>query len=273
MLVEGVTVPLLERPDNARISWEADGPEGGQAVLLIMGLGYPAAMWWRQLPALTERYRVIRVDNRGAGHTGDVPGAPNTVETMAADCLAVLDAAEVTSAHVVGISMGGLMAQEIALTAPERVRSLCLLATHPGIAHAVMNPEAMAMLGNRGELTAREAAEASIPFNYAGSTPRERIEEDWAVRLPLAATNQGYVAQLSGTSQWDGYDRLDRITSPTLVMHGELDALVPPDNGRILADRIPGAELVTVPVANHLLGTDQPEQVAELLVSWLDHHG
>ena len=112
------------------------------------------------------------------------------------------------------------MAQEIALTTPERVRSLCLLATHPGIAHAVMNPEAMAMLGNRGELTAREAAEASIPFDYAGSTPRERIEEDWAVRLPLAATNQGYVAQASGTSQWDGYDRPTRMTSLTLAWHG-----------------------------------------------------
>jgi pimeloyl-ACP methyl ester carboxylesterase len=272
MPVKGTNVPLLERPDNARISWEADGPDDGQAVLLIMGLGYPAAMWFRQVPALTERYRVIRVDNRGAGHTGDVPGAPYTVETMAADCLAVLDAAKVSSAHVVGISMGGLMAQEIALIAPERVRSLCLLATHPGIAHAVMNPEAMAMLGNRGELTARQAAEASIPFNYAPSTPRERIEEDWAVRLPLAATNQGYVAQLTGTSQWDGHDRLGRITSPTLVLHGELDALVPPDNGRIIADRIPGAELVTVPEANHLLGTDQSEQVSKLLVSWLDRH-
>ena len=206
----GATVPLLERPDNARISWEADGPEDGQAVLLIMGLGYPAAMWFRQLPALTERYRVIRVDNRGAGHTGDVSGAPYTVETMAADCLAVLDAAEVTSAHVVGISMGGLMAQEIALSAPDRVLSLCLLATHPGIAHAVMNPEAMAMLGNRGALTAREAAEASIPFNYAPSTPRERIEEDWAVRLPLAATNEGTSPSSparrsgTGTTGWIG---------------------------------------------------------------------
>ena len=164
-------MPLLERPDTARISWEADGPDDGPAVLLIMGLAYPAAMWFRLMPALTERYRVIRVDNRGAGHTGDVPGAPYTVETMAADCLAVLDAAEVTTAHVVGISMGGLMAQEIALTAPERVRSLCLIATHPGIAHAVMNPEAMAMLGKRGELTPQEAAEASIPFNYAALDP------------------------------------------------------------------------------------------------------
>jgi pimeloyl-ACP methyl ester carboxylesterase len=164
------------------------------------------------------------------------------------------------------------MAQDIALTVPERVRSLCLLATHPGIAHAVMNPEATTILGKRGELTPRDAAEASVPFNYAPSTSRERVEEDWAARLPLAATNEGYLAQVHGTSQWDGYDRLDRIKAPTLVVHGELDALVPPVNGRMLADRIPGAELVNVPLANHVLGTDQPEQVSELLLNWLDRH-
>ena len=265
-------MPVLERPDGARIWWDVEGPDEAPAVLLIMGLGYPAAMWFRLMPALTEHYRVVWIDNRGAGHTGDVPGAPYTVETMTADCLAVLDAAGVTTAHVVGISMGGLMAQEMALTAPERVRSLCLMATHPGIAHAVMNPEAMAILAKRGELTPEEAAEASIPFNYVPATPRERIEEDWAVRLPLAATTTGYVAQATGTAQWDGHDRLDRIAAPTLVLHGELDALVPPDNGRILADRIPGAELVTIPQANHLLGTDQPELVSEALVGWLERH-
>ena len=260
----------VERPDGARIAWEAEGPEDGAAVLLIMGLAYPAAMWFRLVPALAERYRVIRVDNRGAGHTGDVPGAPYTVETMAADCLAVLDAAGVQSAHVVGISMGGLMAQELALTAPDRLLSLCLTATHPGIAHAVVNPEAMAMLMKRGEMTPQEAAEASVPYNSAPGTPRERIEEDWAVRFPLAATNEGYLAQAMGTSQWDGYDRITGITTPTLVLHGDLDALVPPDNGRILADRIPGAELVLVPDANHVLMTDQPEQVTKVLLDWLD---
>ena len=263
-------MPVVERPDTARIAWEADGPEDAPAVLLIMGLAYPAAMWFRLVPALAERYRVIRVDNRGAGHTGDVPGAPYTVETMAGDCLAVLDAAGMNAAHVVGISMGGLMAQEIALTAPERVLSLCLTATHPGIAHAVVNPDAMAMLMKRGEMTPQEAAEASVPYNYAPATSRERIEEDWAVRFPLAATNEGYLAQAMGTSQWDGFDRIPGITTRTLVLHGELDALVPPENGRILAERIPGAELVLVPDANHVLMTDQPEQVAKVLLDWLD---
>jgi pimeloyl-ACP methyl ester carboxylesterase len=260
---------FVERPDGARIAWECDGPPEGPAVLLVMGLAYPAAMWFRQVPALAECYRVIRVDNRGAGRTGDVPGAPYTVEMMAADCLAVLDEAGVGSAHIIGISMGGLIAQEIALSAPDRVNSLCLVATHPGIAHAVMNPEAMAMLSNRGEMTLEQAAEASVPFNYAPATPRERIEVDWSIRFPLAATNRGYIAQAVGSSMWDGYDRIDAITAPTLVLHGELDALVPPDNGRILASRIPGATILMVPAANHLLTTDQPERVSAALLDWL----
>jgi pimeloyl-ACP methyl ester carboxylesterase len=265
-------VPVIERPDTARISWESDGPEDAPAVLLLMGLAYPAAMWFRLVPALAESYRVIRIDNRGAGRTGDVPGAPYTVETMAADSLAVLDAADVDTAHVVGLSMGGLIAQELVLTAPERVRSLCLIATHPGSAHAVANPQAVAMLMRRGQMTPQEAAEASVPYNYAPGTPRERIEEDWAVRLPLAATNEGYLAQVVGSSRWDGYGRMGGITAPTLVVHGELDALVPPENGRIIAGRIPGAELVTIPNANHVLMTDQPEHVSKVLLAWLDRH-
>ncbi len=263
----------LERPDGARISWTSDGDDAAPPVLLVMGLAYPAQMWFRLVPALAARYRVLRVDNRGAGLTGDAPGAPYTVPTMAGDCLAVLDAAGVDRAHVVGISMGGLISQEIVHAAPERVRSLCLMATHAGTAHAVWDPEALAMLGNRGEMTPQEAAEQSIPFNYAPTTPRERMEQDWAVRLPLATTPAGYLAQLTGASTWDGYDRLATITTPTLVVHGTLDRLVPPANGTMIAERIPGARLSMVEQANHLLMTDQPEQVGELLAGWLDEHG
>jgi 3-oxoadipate enol-lactonase len=263
-------VPAVRRDDGAEIAYSVDGPDDGPAVLLVMGLAYPAAMWFRLVPGLAEHHRVVRVDNRGAGLTGDVPGAPYTVETMAGDCLAVLDELGIGSADVVGLSMGGLIAQQIVHTAPQRVRSLCLVATHPGIAHAVVDPEAMAMLLKRGEMTPEQAAEASVPFNYAPATPRERIEEDWAVRFPLAASNAGYLAQVMGSSQWDGFDRLGDIAVRTLVVHGELDRLVPPANGRTLAGRIPGAELVLVPDANHVLMTDQPDQVEKVLLDWLD---
>ncbi len=268
-------MPVVARPDGASVSWSSDGADQAPAVLLVMGLAYPAAMWFRTVPGLVEAgYRVLRVDNRGAGLTGDVVGAPYTVETMAADCLAVLDAAGLDSAgldsaHVVGISMGGLIAQEIAFSAPERVRSLCLMATHAGAAHAVWDPEALAVLGARGQMTAEQAAEASIPFNYAPATPRARIEQDWAVRMPLAATQEGYVAQITGTSLWSGLERLPSLQPPTLVVHGALDRLVPPANGDMIAAAVPSAEQVVVDGANHLLTTDQPEQVEALLLAWL----
>lgn len=264
-------MPTVQRPDGAEIAWSSDGDENAPPVLLVMGLAYPAAMWFRLVPALAERYRVLRLDNRGAGLTGDVPGAPYSVPMMTGDVVAVLDAAGVAQAHVVGLSMGGLIAQELVVTAPERVSSLCLMATHPGIANAVMNPEALALVtSGRAEMTPQEAAEVSIPFNYADTTPRERIEQDWAVRFPLACTLAGYTAQVQGTLPWTRWEDLLSISTPTFVLHGELDALVPPENGRRLAERIPGAELVTVPDANHVLMTDQPEQVAKVLLDWLD---
>lgn len=261
---------VLERPDGAGIWWTAEGH--GEPVVLVMGMAYPSDMWFRLLPALTDRYRVLRLDNRGAGRTGDVPGAPYSVETMAADVLAVLDAAGERSAHVVGISMGGLIAQEIAMSAPERVRSLVLGCTHPGVADSVWDPEAVALLTDRGGLSPAEAAEASVPFNYAPGTPRSRIEEDWAVRLPLAGTAAGYVAQARGAAAWSGLSRLASVRVPTLVVHGDGDRLVPPANGRRIAAEVPGAELVVVEDANHLFVTDQPERTREILLGWLDRH-
>lgn len=259
-----------ERPDGARIWWRAEGE--GEPVVLVMGLGYPSDMWFRVSPVLAESHRVLLLDNRGAGRTGDVPGAPYTVETMAEDVLAVLDDAGESSAHVVGASMGGLVAQEVALRAPQRVRSLVLACTHPGVAHAEWDPQALALLARRGQLTPREAAEASIPFNYAAATSRERIEEDWAVRLPLAGTAAGYRAQVEGTARWSGLERLSSLRVPTLVVHGEKDRLVPLANGRRIADSVPGAELVVLPEANHLFFTDQPERTNEVLVDWLRRH-
>jgi 3-oxoadipate enol-lactonase len=259
-------VPVVERPDGARVAWYDEG--AGTPVLLVMGLAYPAASWFRQVPVLAAHHRVLTVDNRGSGATGLAPSAPWTVETMAADCLAVLDAAGEQSAHVVGISMGGLMAQELALSSPERVRSLVLMASHPGLAHGVFPPEVHAFLAARNDAPEEQRAEMSIPFNYAASTARELIEEDWAVRLEGTAGAEGYAAQ-GGTALWSGYDRLPGLTVPTLVVHGAQDRLVVPANGELLSDAIPDAELVLVDDANHVLTTDQVDRVNEVLLDWV----
>ncbi len=258
-------MPVVLREDGAQIAWEATG--SGPAVLLIMGLAYPAASWFRQVPTLAEQHRVITVDNRGAGDTGDAPGAPYTVELMAADCLAVLDAAGEEQAHLVGISMGGLMAQEIALTHPERVLSLSLLATHPGMAHGIWDPEVFALLQSRATMTPEESREASIPFNYATTTPRDVIEQDWSVRAKGTAGPVGYAAQ-GGTALWSGYDRLPGLSVRTLVVHGAADRLVALANAQKIAAAVSGARLVVIPDANHVLTTDQPEAVNALLLEW-----
>ena len=259
----------VTRPDGAELAWYDDG--SGTPVLLVMGLAYPAAAWFRQVPALAEHHRVLRVDNRGAGATGLAPGAPYTVETMTEDCLAVLDAAGAERAHVVGISMGGLMAQELGLAHPDRVLSLTLMATHPGIAQAVMPPEVVEFLTARAAMPADERGEFSVPFNYHPSTPRALIEEDWREREAGTAGPEGYAAQ-GGTALWSGYDRLPSMTVPTQVVHGAQDRLVVPANGEKIAAAVPDAKLVLVDGANHLLTTDRADEVNELLLAWFAEH-
>lgn len=260
---------VVTRPDGAEIAWYDEG--SGSAVLLVMGLAYPAAAWFRQVPVLAARHRVITLDNRGAGATGLAPGAPYTVEQMTDDCLAVLDAAGVEKAHVVGISMGGLMAQELGLSHPDRLLSLTLMATHPGIAHAVMPPEVVEFLTARAGMPADERGEFSIPFNFHPSTPRERIEEDWRAREAGTAGPEGYAAQ-GGTALWSGYERLPGMSVPTQVVSGAQDRLVVPANSEKIAAAIPDAKLVLVEGANHILITDRTDEVNELLLSWFAEH-
>ncbi|MFN2537425.1 MAG: alpha/beta fold hydrolase [Mycobacteriales bacterium] len=248
----------VRRPDGAEIAWYDEG--SGSVVLLVMGLAHPAAAWHRQVPVLARHHRVISVDNRGAGATGLAPGAPYTVETMTGDLLAVLDAAGVERAHVVGLSMGGLMAQELALSHPERCLTLTLISTHPGIAHGIWPREVQDFLAARLGMPADERAEFSLPFNYAPATPRALIEEDLAAREAGTAGPEGYAAQ-GGTALWSSWDRLASISVKTLILHGAQDRLVVPENGEKLASAIPDAKLVLIEGANHIVTTDQADEL------------
>jgi len=242
---------------GARIYWDEQGE--GDPILLIMGLCYPSCMWYRTRPTLAARYRTIALDNRGVGQS-EMPPGPYPIALMASDALAVLDAAGIESAHLFGISMGGMIAQEFALQNPARVRSLILGCTACGGPLAVRaKPEANQMLMARAKMTAEQAAEAAIPFIYDPGTPREKIDEDLNVRRPWFPRADAYSAQLQGILAWEAYSRLDQIAAPTLVIHGENDLLVPPGNGQLIAQRIPGAKLVLIPHAGHIFTTDKPD--------------
>lgn len=260
-------MPFIEN-QGAKIYW--DERSVGEPVLLIMGLGYPSDMWWRVRPVLDCRYRTIVLDNRGAGRS-DAPPGPYPIALMAADAVAVLDAAGVESAHVFGISMGGMIAQELAFESPQRVKKLILGCTAPGGPNAVRaEPEVTELLMNRGSMTPEQAAQASIPYIYDRDTPRTRIDEDMAIRRAWFPRPEAYVAQLQGILGWESYSRLPELKLATLVIHGENDRLVRPGNGELIAARIPGAKLVKLPHASHIFPTDQSAASNAAILEFLE---
>jgi 3-oxoadipate enol-lactonase len=258
-------MPFTEN-QGAKLYWDEQG--SGEPLLLIMGLSYASNMWHRSRPGLAKHYRTIALDNRGVGQS-DTPQGVYPIALMAADAAAALDAADVASAHVFGVSMGGMIAQEFAINYPQRVRSLILGCTASGGPTAVQaDPEALQALMRQG-MTPEEATEAIIPFIYDAATPRARIDEDMAIRMKWYPTQQGYMGQLQGITSWEAYSRLPQITAPTLVVHGETDRLVPAANGKLIAGRIPGAKLVLVPNASHIFETDQPGVAERAILEFL----
>ena len=253
---------------GTKIYWDEEGQ--GDPLLLIMGLGYPSIAWYRTRPVLAKSFRTIGLDNRGVGNS-EMPPGPYPIPLMASDAAAVLDAAGVESAHVFGISMGGMIAQEFALQYPKRVRSLVLGCTAPGGPNGVRaEPEAVQMLMARGSMTREEAAEAALPFIYDPGTPRNLIDEDMEKRRPWFPHPQAYNAQLQGILAWEAYSRLGNISAPTLVVHGAGDRLVPAGNGKLIAEKIPGAKLVMIPHASHIFTTDQPKAAHQAILEFLE---
>jgi 3-oxoadipate enol-lactonase len=251
---------------GARIYWDEQGQ--GDPVLMIMGLGWASALWHRSRPALSGRYRTIALDNRGVGRS-DVPPGPYPISLMAADAAAVLDAGGVESAHVFGMSMGGMIAQEFALAYPRRVRSLILGSTAAGGPNAVRAEQEVLDLLTRRGMSPDEYIEAINPYIYDPGTSRERLKEDMVLRKQWWPNPAGHLAQLQGIMAWEAYSRLEQITAPTLVVHGESDRLVPAANGRLIAGRIPNAKLVMIPQASHILATDQPDATHQAVLAFL----
>jgi 3-oxoadipate enol-lactonase len=214
-------------------------------VLLITGAAEAATARLRTLPVLGRRHRVLAL------HVGGDPAQ------LADEAVAMLDAAGVESAHVHGVSFGGIVAQQIAVRHPDRIRRLVLAATPAGVEPDVTT---RGFLERREQMPPAEAAWATVPYAYALATRRgaaDRIGEDVAeaLRLPLELDESSTPssAPLAG------------IAAPTLVLHGAEDLLVPPANGRALAAAIPGAELVELDGAAHHYSTDQPEVARRVL--------
>jgi 3-oxoadipate enol-lactonase len=246
-------MPYTDAP-GFRMYYEEHG--SGFPLLLINGLGSDHLEWLHQIPAFGACFRVLVFDNRGTGST-EVPPGPYTTAQMADDAAALLAALGVPRAHVLGVSLGGMIAQEVALRHPDRVDGLVLGCTGPGGGLSVRpSPEAMAAF----VLAKGEDPEAELrrmlPFLYTDACIRDlpgEIEGFVRRRLDHPTPREGYLAQLSAAVTHDASSRLGKIRSRTLVITGDADRLVNWENSLRLAGRIPGAVLAVLPGAPHRL--------------------
>lgn len=254
-----------------RIYFEIGGASG-PPIVLVRGLARSSSYWLELRTILEAERRVIVFDNRGVGRS-DVPRPPWSTEDMADDAAVVLRACGVERADVLGISLGGMIAQHLALRHPHRVRRLILACTTPGGAGARSTPRLAALaLARSSTMPFAEGIRFSAPWVLSDEALRARPEivDIWvAIAEREPRSRAGVLAQLLAAARHDAWDLLPHLEQPTLVVTGDADRLIPADNSRVLAERIPNASLRTLRGAGHDFPTERPEETARIVSAFL----
>ena len=252
---------------GAELYWERRGR--GEPLLLIQGMSGTHLTWGEPfLSRLEADFDCVVFDNRGIGNSAET-AEPFTTADLAADALAVMDAADLGTAHLLGISMGGMTAQQLALSHPERLRSLTLGCTYcGGPGSSLADPaDAQALFEAFASGDLQRALRAAYEINLS---PTFRADESnyaafttMASALPARQTT--VQLQLQAVVGHDTQARLAEIAAPTLVIHGTADRMIPVANGELIASLIPGARLELLEGVGHMFWWEQPERSAELL--------
>ena len=257
--------------NNLSMEYYAEG--SGPPLLLIMGLGGQASSWGEPLlEGLQEHFRTIRFSNRGTGGTDKTAGG-YTIRQMASDAAGLMEAIGLNQAHVFGISMGGMIAQELALNHPERVQGLVLGCTTCGLVHSIPVPaQTLAQFGQIMQLPMEERIERFWEITVTPEFKEERadflgriLELGMATPTPV----ETFGLQFAAIQGMETYDRLPQIKSPALIIHGNRDMLVPVGNADILHERIPGSRIRIVQGTGHCFFWEKPEEVTAELVRFL----
>jgi len=267
-------VPTV-RVGDINIYYEIHGD--GEPLLLINGYGQYSGHWAALIRHLSREHRLIIFDNRGTGRS-DKPEIRYSIKMMAADARGLIDALGIDRAHVFGISMGGMIAQEFALNYPERVISLILGCTECGGKNAVpQTKEAKEFLfgAEMAKLSAAERARLAPPMlwnqGFIDKHP-EAVEFYVETTLKFPTPPHSYACQARAIWSHDTYDRLPQIKAPTLVIAGDADRIIPVGNSKILASRIPGAELVMLKNSGHGFFGDAARESITTILDFLKRH-
>jgi len=261
---------------DVNIYYEVHGK--GETLVLIIFYTANTSWWFRQVPVFSQQYHVVAFDNRGSGQS-DKPDTPCTMEMMAGDLAGLLEAIGINAAHIFGVSMGGMIAQHFALRYPERVSSLILGCTSCGGSHSIKpDAEAMAVLADfehMKKLTRAEVVRETIPFlvgqEFIDKNPG-LIQEMMAKMMEHLAPLHGAIRQAHAIWAHDIYERLPEIRVPTLIIAGGADRLIPVENSRILASRIPGAKLVILKNMGHGFIIEAADEANRAVLDFLRRH-
>jgi len=250
----------------------------GEPLVLIYGYAGHSGLWFQQIPILSKKYRVIVFDNRGVGRS-DKPDTPYTMAMMAGDIAGLLDIIGIDAAHIFGISMGGMIAQHFALNYPQRVISLILGCTFCGGVHSVQTePESIAALFDFERLrkmTREEVTRQAMPFCFSQEFIEKNpdiVDKRVAKQLEYPTPARGATRQTEAIMGHGMYELLPKIKLPTLVIAGDNDRLIPVENSRILASRIPEAELVIIKGAGHEFFIEAAEEANKKVLDFLRRH-
>ena len=263
-------MPFVHAADGTRIHYEVTGKSGATPVLMIQGLGASKNAWNLQRIAMATRFRIISFDNRGAGRS-DKPTEPFTLEQMADDALAVLDAAGIETAHVVGASMGGVISQIVTVKYPHRVRSLTLVCTacrnHPWRQELLQTWAKTAADKGMIEVGKEAAQWVMSPRSFRRLVPAFT----WMGPLAALRPRHSFVSQIDAilNTREDLVDQLSTITAPTMIIVGNQDILTPRGDSEEIAERIPNAELVVISGAAHGLMMEHASTFNRILIEFL----
>lgn len=257
--------------NDIQIYYEVHGQ--GFPLIMIMGLSGNID-WWdpRMIRELSKKFKVVVFDNRGAGRT-DISDRKYTIRLFADDTASLMDALGISKAYVLGISMGGMIAQELVLNYPEKVEKLILCSTNCGGSRSVP-PSANVMemlIADKSALSLEEITKMMIPLllteDFIKSNPNlvEFITQQ-VLKAPIS--EEAFIRQLNAIMEFDAYERLPQIKVPTLILHGKHDTLVPPDNASILAEAIPNAKLVYLENSAHGL-VEEMEKTIHVILEFL----
>jgi pimeloyl-ACP methyl ester carboxylesterase len=258
--------------DGIRINYELHG--SGEPVVLIGGLGADTSLWFCQAPELSKHFQLIAFDNRGAGES-DKPDEPYSIPMFAADTAGLMRALGIDRAHILGASLGGLIAQEFALTYPSMLDRLVLVCTsfagrqsvRPSLLTVLSIVMAVRRSGNPEADTRRSfAVFTSKKWRQAHPDVIDRFVE-WRVAHPQPP--YAFKRQRDALRGFTTADRVAGIAAPTLIVHGDSDRVVPVANARLLAERIPNSRLAVLEDSGHACSIDQAETFNRVVIDFL----